>query len=345
MLDRLDQCKVAIDRQIVDAMRALDRGGAEIALVVDDSGRLKGTLTDGDVRRAILNGAALDAPLAPHIHRNFTAVGPSTSRAEVLDLMQARTIGQIPVIDGDGVVVGLHLLREAVGVEERPNWAVIMAGGKGTRLRPITENIPKPMIRVAGRPILERLVLHLVGFGIRHIYLSINYLGHVVEKHFGDGSRFGCRIEYLRETRQLGTAGALSLLPEAPKDPLLVVNGDLVTSANTARMLDFHTAGTYAATMAVRDYLHTVPYGCVEAEGDQVRKLEEKPMLTRMVNAGIYVLDPSIVCAVPKETEVQMPTLLEQCLAKGARVGAFRIEDDWLDVGHHDQLRIAREGE
>lgn len=344
MFERLDHCKVLLDRKIVDAMRALDRGGAEIALVVDESGRLQGTLTDGDVRRAILGGAALDSPLAPHIHRNFTSVAPSSSRAEVLDLMQARTIGQIPVVDGDGVVVGLHLLREVVGVEERPNCAIIMAGGKGTRLRPITENIPKPMIRVAGRPILERLVLHLVGFGIRHIHLSINYLGHVVERHFGDGSRFGCRIEYLREERPLGTAGALSLLPEPPKDPLLVVNGDLVTTANTARMLDFHEAGKYAATMAVRDYLHTVPYGCVETDGDLVRKLDEKPMLTRMVNAGIYVLDPEVVSAVPKETEVQMPTLLEQCLAKGATVGAFRVEDDWLDIGHHDQLRIAREG-
>ncbi len=344
MFERLDQCTVHQSKQLVDAMRALDRGAAEIALVIEDAGRLVGTMTDGDVRRAILKGAGLDSPLAPHIQSDFTAVQPSVSRAEVLDLMQARTIGQIPVVDLDGRLVGLHLLREIVGCETRPNWAVIMAGGKGTRLRPITESIPKPMIRVAGRPILERLVLHLVGFGIRRIYLSINYLGHVVEDHFGDGTRFGCRIDYLRETQALGTAGGLSLLPEQPRDPVLIVNGDLVTQANTGRMLDFHLQGGYAATMAVRDYYHSIPYGCVEADGEQISRLEEKPMMCRLVNAGLYVLDPTIVAAVPRDQEVQMPSLLEQCLAKGARIGAFRIQDDWLDIGQYDQLRAAREG-
>jgi dTDP-glucose pyrophosphorylase len=344
VFSRLEQSKVHIEARLIDAMRALDNGAAEIALVIDENDRLVGTMTDGDIRRALLTGAALESPVRSFVQRNFTAVRPMTGRAEVLDLMQARTISQIPVVDPDGKLIGLHLLREVIGCAERPNWAVVMAGGKGTRLRPITENLPKPMIRVAGRPILERLVLHLVGFGVRRIFLSINYMGHMVEDHFQDGSAFGCRIEYLKEESPLGTAGALSLLRDLPSDPVLVINGDLVTQAHIGNLLDFHAQGGYKATVGVRDYYHTVPYGCIDTEGNRITCLEEKPMVSKTVNAGIYVLDPSIISLVPKDCEVQMPALLEQQLSLGACIGAFRVEGDWMDIGQHDQLRSAREG-
>jgi len=184
---------------LADALRSIDQGGAGIALVIGDGGRLAGTFTDGDLRRALIRGATLDAELAAYMQRKFTFVRPEAGRAEVLDLMQARLIRQIPIVDAAGMPVGLHLLHEVIGATPRVNWAVIMAGGQGTRLRPITEHVPKPMVTVAGRPILERLVLHLVGFGVRKIYLSVNYLAHIIESHFGDGSHFGCSIEYLRE--------------------------------------------------------------------------------------------------------------------------------------------------
>jgi NDP-sugar pyrophosphorylase family protein len=219
-----------------------------------------------------------------------------------------------------------------------------MAGGRGTRLGPVTENIPKPMVRVAGRPILERLILHLVGFGIRRIFLSVNYLADVISGHFGDGAKFGCRIEYLRESEPLGTGGALSLLKEKPASPLIVLNGDLVTQVNLADMLDFHGRGRYAATMGVRQYTHQVPFGCVELQGDRVVGLEEKPILDRCVNAGVYVLEPSLLARVPKSA-YPITALFEDCLAKKEPVGAFEIREDWIDVGHRDQLKQAQQGQ
>lgn len=324
-----------------DVMVCIDGNAAGIALVVDKDFSLIGTLTDGDVRRALLKGASLESPITPHIHRDFTAVGPNAERAEVLDLMRARQLNQVPIVDSAGKLLGIHLLREIIGAVERPNWAVIMAGGKGTRLHPITERLPKPMIKVAGRPILERLVLHVVGFGIQRVFLAINYLGHIIENYFGDGSQFGCQIQYLRETEALGTGGALALLPEKPKDLLLVLNGDLVTQVNLERLFAFHNQGGYVATMSLRRYFHQVPFGCVEVEGDQIRRFEEKPVLERCINAGIYVLNPTLVARIPKRF-FPITALFEDCLEQGEPVGAFEIQEDWIDIGRSDQLKEAQ---
>jgi NDP-sugar pyrophosphorylase family protein len=262
----------------------------------------------------------------------------------VIELMAARRIAAIPVVDGERRPVGLHLLHEFLEPVKRDNWAVIMAGGQGLRLRPLTDAVPKPMLRVAGRPILERLVLHLVGHGVERIFVSVNYLGHVIEGYFGDGERFGARIEYLREEAPLGTAGALGLLPEKPVAPLLLLNGDLVTSANVGRLLDFHAAGAYDATIGIHRYLHTVPFGCVERNGDRVVSLEEKPTLTREVNSGIYALGPEAVSLIEPGVPATMPHLVDALLSQGRPVGAFEIDDDWIDVGHREQLARAREG-
>ena len=344
MFKRLEHTCVPVTARLVDAMRSLELSGVEISLLTDAEGRLAGIVTDGDIRRALLKGATLESPVEPHMVREFTRVGPGAGRAEVLDLMQARTLEQIPVVDAEGKLAGLHLLHELVGATERPNWAVIMAGGKGVRLRPITEHLPKPMIPVAGRPILERLVLHLVGCGIRRVFLSINYLGHIVERHFGDGSRFGCRIEYLREEQPLGTGGALALLPEPPTEPLLVMNGDVVTQVDLGAMLDFHERGGHKATMGVRVYSHTVPFGCVETMDGRVTELVEKPDLTRVINTGIYVLDPMLLGRVPCGRDFPITELFTDCLHRGESVGAFEMADDWIDVGHKDQLHQARNG-
>ncbi len=324
-----------------DGLVTLDRG-YHIALVVDESGRLLGTLTDGDVRRAILRGATLDAPLSAFMHRQSTTVGPQAGRAEVLDLMRALTISGIPIVDDAGRVLGLHLMREIVGGRERASWAVVMAGGSGSRLGAVTQAVPKPMVNVAGRPILERIVLHLVGCGVRRIFLAVHHLGHVIEDHFGDGHRFGARIEYLREPEPRGSGGALAFLPETPGAPLLVMNGDLVTQADLGAMLDQHQREGNRATVGVRVYQHAVPFGCVEVAGSRVVAMEEKPVLARLVNAGIYVVDPDLPARVPRGEASTMPQLLERSLAAGERVGAFGIEGDWIDVGVPDQLAAAR---
>jgi len=341
MLKDLESCLVHVSQSLLEVLRALDRGGVEIALVVDDERRLRGLLTDGDVRRALLGGATLASNLGPYMSSRFSAVGLAASRTEVLDLMQARKIGQVPILDSAGCLVGLHLLHDMVGRPERPNRAVVMAGGRGTRLWPLTENLPKPMIPVAGRPILERLVLQLVGVGIRRIFLSINYLGHVIESHFGDGGRFGCHIEYLREDQPLGTGGALSLLPGPLADPLLVMNGDLVTQADVGALMDHHVEQAARITLGVRRYLHAVPFGCVDVDSGRVRSLEEKPTLTRLINAGIYAVNPEVVGRVPKGVSFPMTALLQDCLARGETVAAFEIEDDWIDVGQRQDYNRA----
>lgn len=326
---------------IEDAMRAIDQSGLEIALAVEGDDVLIGIVTDGDIRRALLRGAALDSPLDPVIRRDCTVVSPSAGRAEVLDLMKARRLRQIPVIDEGRRLVGLHLLHEILGLVERPNWAVVMAGGRGTRLTPLTDETPKPMLRVAGRPILERIVLHLVGFGIRRIFLSVHHLAHLIEEHFGDGKQLGCSIEYLREPMPLGTGGCLALLPAEPSDPVVVMNGDLVTQVDLGSMLDLHTQTHALATVGVHRYHHPIPFGCVDLDGTRVLGFEEKPTLVRPVNAGIYVLEPKLLSRIPKGRPYALPDLLEACLARGEAVHAYALEEDWIDVGQHSQLRKA----
>jgi len=345
MSNPIEACLVQESGTVREAMQALERGAVQIALAVDDGRRLTGVLTDGDLRRALLHGTGLDDPVAPLITRRFVAVDARQGRDEVLEIMRARRIGAIPVVDGGGRPIGLHLLYEFLEPVERSNWAIVMAGGQGRRLRPLTEATPKPMLRVAGRPILERIVHHLVGFGIKRIYLSVNYLAPVIEDYFGDGSRFGCRIEYLREEEPLGTAGALGLLAEPPTEPIVVMNGDLVTSADIAGLLDCHAAGDFAATIGVRRYLHTVPFGCVVREDDRVVRLDEKPTLVREVNAGIYALSPDAAGLVPPGRVAMMPDVIGALLERGKRVGVFEIEDDWIDVGQREQLVRAREGD
>jgi dTDP-glucose pyrophosphorylase len=327
---------------ILEALKAIDAGGEAITFVVDGGERVIGCLTDGDIRRAILRGASLgDRVLAQVMRRDFTAVTPQDGRAEVLDLMRARQIERIPVLSPEGRLSGLHTMRQLVSMAERPNRVVILAGGKGTRLHPITEQLPKPMVTVAGRPILERLILHLVSCGLSRFSISVNYLGHLIEQYFGDGSRLGCEIDYLRETVPLGTGGPLSLLPP-PALPIVVVNGDLITQCDVGDLIDFHESGGYTATLGIRPYTVEVPFGVAEVDGGRLLSLREKPTERTLINAGIYVLSPAAVAGVPAGKEYPITALLESLLAEGQPVGAHLLEADWLDVGRHDELRRAR---
>ena len=338
----LSRLTVPAASTILDALKAIEAGGEAITFVVDGDERVIGCLTDGDVRRAILRGASLEDRVLPQVmRRDFTAATPQDGRAEVLDLMRARQIERIPVLSSDQRLSGLHTMRQLVSMAERPNRVVILAGGKGTRLHPITEQVPKPMVTVAGRPILERLILHLVSCGLSRFSISINYLGHMIEEHFGDGSRLGCEIDYLREAEPLGTGGPLSLLP-APSLPVVVLNGDLITQCDVGDLLDFHGRGDYTATLGIRPYTVEVPFGVAEVEGGRLLSLREKPTERTLINAGIYVLSPEAVAAVPAGKEYPITALFESLLAEGKAVGAHVLEAEWLDVGRHDELRRAR---
>jgi dTDP-glucose pyrophosphorylase len=340
--ERLEELTVRPDSTIREAMSAIERGSSAIALVVDGSGIPRGVLTDGDIRRELLRGSTLDSKITSFYNRSFYAVSPSAGRAEVLDLMRAHGIQQIPIVDRDSHLLGLHTLGEIIGGAKRPNWAVLMAGGRGIRLDPLTQRLPKPMLPVAGRPIVERLILHLVSFGFRTIFLSICHLGHLIEEHFGDGRALGCRIEYLRENKFLGTAGCLSLLPKLPEHPLVVMNGDLVTDVDIAQLLLFHEGSNYTATVCMREYRHTVPFGVLELSDDHVLRITEKPTFNWMTNAGVYVLNPELLARVPKDQQLNMPDILKCSLAGGEKIGAFLIDRDWMDIGQVDQLRRAQ---
>lgn len=341
MHEDLSQLTISSSASIREALTAIDRGHYGIVLVNSAEGKIEGLMTDGDLRRLLLSGLSLDSPIAGKFGSKFTYVAPNTPRADVLDLMSALSIEHIPIIDQKGYAVGLHRLGNVFAKTTLPNWAVIMAGGKGSRLGELTQETPKPMLKVAGRPIIERIVLHLVGAGIRKIFISVNYLGHQIEEHFQDGRNHGCEIEYLRETEPLGTGGALSLLPTPPTDPLLVMNGDLITDFNVRKLLGFHTESGFAATMGLAPYHHQVPFGCVELEEGKILSFHEKPLISQLVNSGIYVISPNTLQTIPKRF-FPITEIFEKCLGEGMLVGGYPIDDDWTDIGRPEELSMAR---
>jgi dTDP-glucose pyrophosphorylase len=324
-----------------DAMRVITDNWRELALVADTDLRVLGVITDGDIRRGLLAGLGMEALAASIMTREYVSVGPDADRAAVLDLMKARTMRQVPVLDAQRRLVGIHFLEALIGKTQKPNVAVIMAGGEGRRLRPFTDARPKPMMEVAGRPILERIVLHLVGYGIKRIFLSVNYLAHMIREHFGDGQRFGCSIEYLQESEPLGSGGALSLLPPGIEHPLIVMNGDLVNQFDVSRMLTQHAREQAQATLAARHHQTDIPFGVLDVEDGRLTGLTEKPSAHYLINAGIYVIDPRLLAAIPRNRFYPMTELFDGLLKAGKRVSVYRIEEDWIDVGRREDLSRA----
>lgn len=337
----LDSSCIRLGQTLIEAIRALNGPAEGMAIISDNEGRVVGVLTDGDVRRALMKECRLDACIDSHLRRDFLSVSEADSRERVLDLMKSKKIKHLPILDDESRLLGIHLLHELIGPSQRPNHALVMAGGLGMRLRPITENIPKPMVKVAGRPILERIVLQLVGAGITRVHLAVNYLSEVIEGHFGDGRAFGCRIDYVRESQPLGTGGSIGLLQPVPESPLLVMNGDLQIDYDLGCMLDAHEASAADVTVGLRRYTHEVPFGCVTLESGCVTAIQEKPTLERLVNTGIYVLNPDIVAAVPP-TFLPITDLLNSLIESGRRIHGFELLGDWLDVGDVRQLSKAR---
>lgn len=340
----INQVKIDRSSTIRVALLSLEKSGLKLCLVVNRRGELLGTLSDGDIRKALLKGAGLTTNVCDVMNRDYTYVDKNLSRANVMDLMKARKLTVIPILGNGRKISGVHTLYGILGSEAKPNLAVVMAGGKGERLRPITEHIPKPMVRVAGKPILERLILHLLSHGIRKIALAVNYKKEVIEEYFGDGKQFGVEIEYIREKIPMGTAGALSLVKKKGDDPIIVLNGDLVTQFDITRMLENHGSTGNALTVGVYKYLHTIPFGVLRMKNDRVVSIAEKPLEWWHVNSGIYVMDTSLIKAVPKARLFTMPQLIEHCLERKKRVGAFEIEEEWLDVGKLSELEKARKG-
>ncbi len=331
-----------VNATIQQAISNLDQVAIKVALVVNEAGELEGTISDGDIRRGLLKGLDLNSPITNVIHRNALVVPPEVGRDMVKQLMMANKIQQIPAVDERRHVVGLHLWDEITTPPVRPNLMVIMAGGMGTRLRPHTENCPKPLLLVAGKPMLEHIIERAKAEGFSHFVLAIHYLGHMIEDHFGNGERLGVKIDYLREESPLGTAGALGLLNPKPEAAFVVTNGDVITDIRYGELLDFHLRHDAAATMAVRVHEWQHPFGVVQTEGVEIVGFEEKPVARSHINAGVYALDPDTLNALTLDARCDMPTLFERLQAQAKRTVAYPMHEPWLDVGRPDDLVTAR---
>lgn len=328
---------------IGQAIRNLDQVAIKIVLVVDKASKLVGTISDGDIRRGLLKGLDLNSPIVSIIHHNALVVPPEMARDMVMKLMVANKIHQIPVVDGQQQLVGLHLWDGITTLPIRANLMVIMAGGMGTRLLPHTQNLPKPMVLVAGKPMLEHIIERGKLEGFNHFVLAIHHLGHIIEAHFGNGERLGVKIDYLREQSPLGTAGALGLLNPKPDSPFVVSNGDVITDIRYGELLDFHNSNQASATMAVRIHEWQHPYGLVQMQGVDIIGFEEKPVARSHINAGVYVLSPEILNELIAEAPCDMPMLFERLQAKAKRTVAYPMHEPWLDVGRPIDLAEARE--
>ena len=337
---------VAAHASVRDAIASIDRGAVGIALVVAD-GILRGVITDGDVRRAILAGRSLSDEALTIATTEPVAVGPDASRAATLDVMRARKLSAVPIVGDGGLLLGLHTLSDLVGVADRSNHAVIMAGGRGTRLGELTKTTPKPLLPVAGRPIIEWAILELVGAGVKTIHVSIGHLGDQIVDRLEDGSALGCSIDYIREEQPLGTAGPLALFAQSYPDvvePVVVMNGDLMVQLDVGELLAAHSSAGSALTIGTRLYTHQVPFGVLETEGGRVTGITEKPALQVEVSAGIYALEPPVLGLVPRGVASTMPDLTESALAAGHLVRTWRLRHDWMDVGTPQDLNAARGG-
>jgi dTDP-glucose pyrophosphorylase len=316
-----------------EVLARIDSAGYQIALIVDREERLLGVVTDGDVRRAILQDVPLSSSVSLVMNSSPVTMRQGVAARELLAAMRRHVVHQLPIVNEHNAVVGLVLIDDLIGASDKPNWAVLMAGGLGSRLRPLTESVPKPMLVVRGKPLLESILENLVNEGFRRFFVSVNYRADMIMNHFGDGSSWGIEISYLREEARLGTAGPLALLPATPTHPLIVMNGDLLTRASISSILEFHESRGAAATMAVREYDLQVPYGVVHTSGERITAVEEKPVQRFFINAGIYVLSPQALTHIPQACTFDMPTLFERLNASGALTSAFPLREFWLDIG------------
>lgn len=326
------------DTPLLEAIAKIDAAATKMALVVDANGKLLGTLSDGDIRRGLLSGLELTAPVERCMFRNPTTARLNESSEEILLRMRKLSLYQMPVLDNDGCVVDLKLINDYMVLPARDNWVVIMAGGPGVRLKELTRDIPKPMLPVGDKPLLETTVSRFIEQGFRHIWLAVNYHAGKIERHFGDGSLFGAQVRYLREGKRLGTAGALSLLSQVPECPVLVTNADLLVNIDYGDMIDAHLKSDALATMAVREYEYQIPYGVVQISRGNILGLDEKPVHRVMVNAGVYVLSPEVISKVPEETFFDMPELFEALIAEGRPIRCHTVYGYWRDIGCYQDL-------
>ncbi|AFV98018.1 hypothetical protein B649_08530 [Candidatus Sulfuricurvum sp. RIFRC-1] len=337
----VDNIKITSLSTIREALKIIDTGAMQIAIVVDENDRLVGTLTDGDIRRGLLNNLTLDDCIESIIFKTPTIATLSDTKEDIFKKALGKKLHQIPIVDDEYRVIGIKEIEELIRPRVKSNKVVLMVGGLGTRLYPLTENTPKPMLKVGNKPILQTIVEKFAEYGFVNIVMCVNYKSHIIQDYFGDGSAFGINIEYILEEQRMGTAGALSLLRSVPSEPIFVMNGDLLTNVNFEHLLDYHISQNSMATMGVREYDFQVPYGVVNIEGSRILSIQEKPIHKFFVSAGIYMLSPETLSMIPQNEFYDMPTLFEVLIKNDKRTISFPIREYWLDIGRMEEYERA----
>ena len=340
-MTNIEKIKLKEYSSIKEALNILDSGAIKIALVVNEEDKLLGTITDGDIRRAILDGKTIEDSIKDIYFKKPTVASMVEDRKSIINICTSKKIYQVPIVNKEGKVVSIAVLDELLKPKNYPNKVVLMVGGLGTRLRPLTETTPKPMLHVGGKPILQTIVERFASYGFTNITMCVNYKSNIIQDYFKDGSRFGVSIEYIFEDKRMGTAGALSLLKRRPKEPFFVMNGDLLTNVNFEHMLEFHTQNSAVASMCVREYDFQVPYGVVNVKNGKICSIEEKPLHKFFVSAGIYMLDPECIDIIPKDQFYDMPTLFENLISLNKKAISFPLREYWLDIGRIEEYEKA----
>lgn len=339
----IDAIKLSLTSTIRDALQIINNGAIQMAVVVDSEGKLLGTITDGDIRRGLLNNLRLEDSVETILHTTPTVATLSDTKEDILQKALTKKLHQIPIIDEEYRVLGIQEINDLIKPSSKPNMVVLMVGGLGSRLRPLTEVTPKPMLKVGNKPILQTIVEKFAEYGFNEIVLCVNYKSHIIQDYFGDGSAFGVTITYIFEEERMGTAGALSLLTSLPNEPFFVMNGDLLTNINFDHLCNYHLTQNAMATMCVREYDFQVPYGVVNMEGNTILSIQEKPVHKFFVSAGIYMLNPDVIRYIPKNQFYDMPSLFEALIQQNQKAVSFPIREYWLDIGQMEEYERANQ--
>ena len=342
-MKNIKNIKLKQNATIKEALGIIDSGAMQIALVVDDKDKLLGTLTDGDIRRGILRGLDLDSSIETIVFKEPAIAKISSTKEEILKIALSKKLHQIPIVDDNGIVLDLKEIEELVEPKIKTNRVILMVGGLGTRLRPLTQDTPKPMLKVGNKPILQTIVERFAEYGFVNITMCVNFNASIIRDYFGDGKEFGVNIDYVLEQKRMGTAGALSLLKERPSEPFFVMNGDLLTNVNFEHIFNYHMLNKATATMCVREYDYEVPYGVVKMNDNKIIEIAEKPVQKFFVSAGIYMLSPEILDLIPKNEFYDMPALFEKLIKLSKNVISFPIREYWLDIGRMEEYQRANE--
>jgi len=329
---------------ILTAVEVLNSESLRIVMVVDENDRLAGTVTDGDIRRGLIKHLSMDTIITEIMFKEPTVALVEDSKKTILDKMKKLDLLQIPIVDNNRKIVGLETIQHLLEKKRYDNPVFLMAGGFGKRLQPLTDNIPKPLLKIGNKPILENILEQFIAAGFHNFYISTHYKAEMVREHFGDGGDWNVTIEYVHEDKPLGTAGSLGLLSKKiSRLPILMMNGDLLTKIDFEQLLNFHLEEKGDATMCVREYDFQVPYGVIKADGYRIISIEEKPINKFFINAGVYVLSPSILDMVNGVNYLDMPKLLDKKIESNGQVNMFPVHEYWLDIGQIDQFNKAQQ--